>query len=512
MKRTILTLLIAVIASATTAAERPNIVIILADDLGYGSVGCNGAPQNLLPTPNIDRLAQEGLRFTDANTPSSVCSPTRYGLLTGRYCWRTSEKSDVLGPMSPLLIESSRPTIASMLKQAGYTTGVIGKWHLGFGTTTRKESDLSSPLSPGPLQVGFDSYFGIPQNHGEWWGVYADNEAVWRLRSTNRVKQPHPCYYGPEFMGFDAPQRDDWTAQTVLTDKAVDWIKQQSSAKPFFLYFASAAIHEPITPTKAAQGRSGFGPYGDWIVDVDISVGRIMQALKESGFDDNTLVVFTSDNGGIWLGGKPKVFPKVPSPYQAHLVEYLWAAQEQGLKPNGSFRDGKCSIYQGGFRVPFLARWPGHIPAKAESGQMICLVDAMATIAELTGLPLPQPETGGEDSFSFLPTLLGKAKSGRSRDALVLHSVDGTYAVRKGRWKWIEGIPANKMGATDFRAVAELYDLSKDPGEKQNVIQQHPEVVHELKKLLNELRDQGHSRPGCSALPGGDNIMTTEQP
>lgn len=472
---------------------RPNIVVILADDLGYGSVGCNGAPERLVKTPNIDRLAREGIRFTDANTPSSVCSPTRYGLMTGRYCWRTSQKSGVLGELDPLLIETSRPTIASLLKQAGYATGIVGKWHLGFGTKPRAATDLSSPLTPGPLQVGFDSYFGIPQNHGELWGIYVDNEAVWGLRSTNHVDRLRPCYYGKSYMGFDAPQRDDWTAQTVLTDKAVAWLRRQTPAKPFFLYFASAAVHEPVTPTKEAQGTSGAGPYGDWIRDVDISVGKILAALSDAGFADNTLVIFTSDNGGCRLGAKPKELREVPAPY-THQSQVLWEAQEKGLKPNGDFRGGKTSIFQGGFRVPFVARWPGHIPSKSESGHMICLVDLLATMAELTGTPLPKTDAGGEDSFSFLPALLGKTGDGTSRSALVLHSFDGTFAVRKGPWKWIEGVPAKRQRQLGFKGAEELYDLAVDPGETRNVIQAHPEVTKELRTYLATLRDPVEKR------------------
>ena len=482
-------------AAGKAKGLRPNIVIILADDLGYGSVGCYGAPQKFVATPNIDRLSREGIRFTDANTPSSLCSPTRYGLLTGRYCFRTSLKWGVLGAMDPLIIETSRPTVASMLKQAGYSTGIIGKWHLGIGTKRREETDLSSPLSPGPLQVGFDSFFGIPAVHGDTWGIYVDNEKVWGLRSTNYVEPPHRCYYPAnegKFMGFDAPQRDDWTAQTVLTDRAVSWIRQQTAAKPFFLYFASAAIHAPITPTKESQGASGIGPVGDWIQDVDISVGRIMKTLDESGFGDNTLVIFTSDNGGVWLGVKPEKVPEV-LPYP-HLLTVTWEAQEKGFKANGDFRAGKASIYEGGFRVPFIARWPGHIPARSESDQMVCLVDMMATIAELTGQPLPKPQVGGEDTFSFLPALLGKTDAKPNRKALVLHSGAGTFAVRKWPWKWIEGIPANKQGKTGFRGVEELYDLSTDPGEKHNVIHEHPDVVNELRAFLNKTRDQGRSR------------------
>ncbi|HPA21412.1 MAG TPA: arylsulfatase [Verrucomicrobiae bacterium] len=474
-------------------SQRPNIVIILADDLGYGSVGCYGAAAGAIKTPHIDRLAQEGIRFTDACTPSSLCTPTRYALITGRYCWRTSLKSGVLGPLDPLLIETSRPTIASMLRRIGYSTGIIGKWHLGFGVGVRQRTDLSSPLSPGPLQVGFDSFFGIPQNHGEWWGIYVDNEAVWGLRSTNHVDYPQPSYYGPRFMGFDAPQRDDWTAQTVLADKTVAWIKRQSVDRPFFLYFASAAIHEPITPTREARGTSGAGLYGDWIRDVDISVGRILKALDESGFGDNTLVIFTSDNGGHQVDAQVTRHREVPPPY-TFVMDAVWEAQEKGLKPNGDWRGQKGTIYEGGFRVPFVARWPGHIPPNSESGQMICLVDMMATLAALVGAPLPPSEVGGEDSFDFLPALLGKAVTSPSRKALILHSGNGTFAVRKGPWKWIEGIPAKAQGKMVPKGAEELYDLSHDPSENDNLIRSRPGVADELRAILNRARDEGRSR------------------
>lgn len=498
-------------ALAATNAERPNIVVILTDDLGYGSVGCNGAPTDLVKTPHIDRLAREGLRFTDANTPSSVCSPTRYGLLTGRYSWRTPKKWGVVDALDPLQIETSRPTVASLLKQAGYTTGIVGKWHLGFGTKQRAETDFSSPFTPGPLQVGFDFYFGLPQNHGDIWGVYMDNETVWGLRSTNHLAPSRPFYYGGQFLGFDAPLRDDWTAQSVLTDRAVSWIKQQTPAKPFFLYFASAAIHEPITPSKESQGASGIGPYGDFIQDVDISVGRIMEALEESGFGENTLVIFTSDNGGNRVVSEPKGALEPPAPY-VNFEKCLWEAWQKGFRANGEFRDQKSSIYQGGFRVPFIVRWPGHVPAKAESDQMICLVDMMATLADLVDIPLPDPQTGCEDSFSFLPALLGKTVNGSYRDAVVLQSTDGMYAVRKGQWKWIEGIQAKGIPKSHQvlwgkpQGAEELYDLSKDPAEKNNVIREHPEVASMLRDILNRTRDQGRSRIGHPSPPAAETM------
>jgi len=481
--------------SLAATEAKPNIVLILADDLGCGSVGCNGAPPNLISTPNIDRLAREGMRFTDANTPSSVCSPTRYALLTGRYGWRGRQKWGVVNPLDPLLIETSRLTLPSMLKQLGYSTAGFGKWHLGFGTTVRNPADLASPLFPGPLQVGFDTFFGIPQNHGEWWGVYFEDEAVWGLRSTNHIQYPRPSYYGPEYLGFDAPQRDDWTVQTVLADRAAAWIKKQTAAKPFFLYFASVAVHDPVTPSKESQGTSAAGPFGDWIHDLDHSVGRILEALDKAGFSENTLVIFTSDNGGNYLLQKPKNIPEVPEPY-THLVESLWEAHEKGFDPNADLRGGKASIYNGGFRVPFMARWPDRIPAKSEAGQMICLVDLMATIADVTGFKLPAPEKkGSEDSYSFLPVLLDESKE-TVRPLLVLHGLDGTYAIRKGRWKWIEGIPGEGVPPVwqGLRVSEQLFDLSKDPGEANNVLDQHPEIAGNLKDALDAIRDRGYSR------------------
>ncbi len=474
------------------AAQPPNVVIILADDLGYGSVGCYGAPPMVLKTPHIDRLAQDGIRFTQAYTPSSLCTPTRYGMMTGRYCWRTRLKSGVLGHLDPVLIETTRPTLASLFKQAGYATAVVGKWHLGFGNQPRAAADLSSPLSPGPLQVGFDYFFGIPQNHGENWGVFVDNEVVWGLRSTNHIDYPQPSYYGRKFMGFDAPQRDDWTAQTVLTDKAVAWLKQQSPAKPFFLYFASAAIHEPITPTKDSQGTSGAGLYGDWICDVDRSVGRILQALDEGGQGANTLVIFTSDNGGHQVE-KPMPHRPVLPPY-TFVMDTVWDAQQKGLKPNGDLRGQKGTVYEGGFRVPFVARWPGHIPAKSVSGEMVCLVDVMATLAELASLPMPSPAAGGEDSFSFLPALLGQTPPKPGRETLVLHSGSGVFAVRKGGWKWIEGLPVAQPNKPKPKQVEELYNLANDPAEKENLIQTRPEVARELKAVLQSIRSPKSSR------------------
>jgi arylsulfatase A-like enzyme len=265
-------------AEQPSAARKPNIVLILADDFGYGSAGCYGADRDLVRTPNIDRLAREGRRFTDASTPSSVCSPTRYGVLTGRYCWRTSLKHKVLHANDPMLIKTSRTTVASLLQRHGYATAAVGKWHLGYGST--KPVDFTITLRPGPQDVGFDYHFGVPSNHGDFTGVFVDGEMVAGLRSTKR-KPFGESYYGCPFLGLDAPQRDDPAVMETITDKAVAWIEEQGRDKPFFLSFTPVAVHEPVTPSRHTKGSSKVGPYGDWIHELDRSVGRILDTLDK---------------------------------------------------------------------------------------------------------------------------------------------------------------------------------------------------------------------------------------
>ncbi|MDE0101032.1 MAG: sulfatase-like hydrolase/transferase [Bryobacterales bacterium] len=299
-----LAVVLASIGNARDTEQYPNIVIILSDDLGYGSINSYGASERYVRTPSIDRLSDEGRRFTDANTTSSVCTPTRYSLLTGRYCWRTSLRHGVLGITAPLHIETSRPTIASLLKSAGYRTAAIGKWHLGYGTG---RTDFTKPLDPGPLEVGFDYHFGVPQNHGDATGVYVRNRATVGLRSS-RVEPFGQTPYGRQFLGFDAPHRVDENVMGELTTEAVKWLRRQDPETPFFLYFAPVAIHFPYTPSEETKGGSGVGLYGDWIHELDLSVGRIASALDELGLAGDTLLIFTSDNGGVLLseGDRPE--------------------------------------------------------------------------------------------------------------------------------------------------------------------------------------------------------------
>jgi arylsulfatase A-like enzyme len=507
--RTLLCLLLTLTASA---ADRPNIIVILADDYGYGSAGCYGADPKLVRTPAIDRLAAEGRRFTDGNTTSSVCSPTRYSLLTGRYCWRTTLTHEVLGTFSPLHIEPTRVNLASLLKQKGYHTAAVGKWHLGYGKENEDpkwRTEYKAELSPGPLDIGFDYHFGVPSNHGDLTGVYVENRFVYGLRAGQipagmKLAGPaadsddYQASYGPEdtesgkakILEIDAPRRKKERVMKVLTDKATDWLEAQPKDQPFFLYFAPVAVHNPITPDKDLAGKSAAGPYGDWIHELDQSVGRILATLDKMGATKDTLVLFTSDNGGVFR------------PENGRLLQTT--ASKAGLKINGALRGSKHDIWEGGFKVPFIARWPGKVAAGSTATQMVSVVDILATTAEIVGTSLPAKDVGAEDSRSFLPVLLGSADA-KGREDMIVHSADGTFAVRKGRWKWIEGVPVDEIaeGARRSRKDqfrSQLYDTVADPAETKDVSAEHPEVVAELKDLLRRYRDGAFSRE----LPAAD--------
>ncbi|MGV3660848.1 MAG: sulfatase family protein [Prosthecobacter sp.] len=494
------------ISFAALAADTPNVVIILADDYGYGSAGCYGADGKLIQTPNIDRLAREGRRFTDANTTSSVCSPTRYSVVTGRYCWRTSLTSGVLSTFSPLHIETTRLNMASLLKKHGYQTAAIGKWHLGYGSSNgspKWRTDYSAEISPGPLDIGFDYHFGVPANHGDVAGVYVENRFVYGLRSGNipeGMKIPGPDTDNTDFKStytkddteggradpipLDAPRRVNERVMPVLTSKAAGWISQQKKDTPFFLYYTPVAVHNPVTPDKDMAGKSAAGPYGDWIQELDRSVGGVLKALDDAGLAQDTLVMLSSDNGGVF-------HPEREMPQTT--------AFKAGLKVNGDLRGSKHSVWQGGFQVPFLARWPAKIPAGTVCDDMISLADILATTAAIVGEKLPAAGTAAEDSHNALPALLGTKDAPPTREHMIVHSSDGTFAIRKGKWKWVEGVPVSdiKPGVRKTRAdefKPQLFNLKDDPAEVTDVAAKHPEVVKELSMLLNRYRDGGYSR------------------
>ncbi|MBL9113527.1 MAG: arylsulfatase [Verrucomicrobiaceae bacterium] len=491
--------LFALFSASVVAADSPNVVVILSDDLGWGSVGCYGANPDLVSTPNIDRLANEGRRFTDANTTSSVCSPTRYSLLTGRYCWRTSLISEVLGTTAPLHIETTRLTLASMLKQKGYNCAAVGKWHLGYGSAER--CDFTQELKPGPLEIGFDYHFGVPANHGDLSGVYVENHWVYGLDKASPSTPSAPYFTMGQQKGkqvknleLNAPKRVDENVMETLTDKICGWIDQQSSDKPFFVYFTPVAVHNPITPSKHTAGKSKGGPFCDFISDLDLSVGRVMEVLDKKGFAKNTLVLFSSDNGGV---NKPE---------NTNLVQTT--AQNAGLKPVGPFRGGKHDVWEGGFRVPYIIRWPGAVPAKTVCDETVSIVDTLASIAAVTGCKLPPASQGAEDSHDVSKAWLGQEYTRPLRPDLIVHSADGNFAIRKGMHKWIEGVPADDVKPTSKKARAaqfkrQLFDLAGDLAETTDISTQQQGVVTELEALLNRYRDGGYSRemPPLGAKP-----------
>ncbi len=512
MKPALLLALVLCVPLSVASADTPNIIVILADDYGYGSAGCYGADGKLVRTPNIDRLAKEGRRFTDGNTTSSVCSPTRYSVLTGRYCWRTSLTHEVLSTFAPLHIETTRLNMASLLKKHGYQTAAVGKWHLGYGSSDgapKWRPDYSAELSPGPLDIGFDYHFGVPSNHGDLTGVFVENRFVYGLRSGTipsgmKIAGPVPdddnfkATYGPEdtesgkatILAIDAPRRKNERVMAELTTKATTWIERQDRSKPFFLYFTPVAVHNPVTPDKDLAGRSAAGLFGDWIHELDRSVGRVLDTLDKLDAAKNTLIIFSSDNGGV----------KEPARADSLQTKALNA----GLAVNGALRGGKHHVWEGGFKVPFIVRWPGKAPAGSVSNEMVSLADILATTAAIVGDTLPPASKAAEDSYNMLPAILGDSPSPIRRD-MIVHSSDGVFAIRKGPWKWIEGVPVDdikagvrKSRADEFRP--QLYNTHDDPAETKDVSATHPEIVRELKARLNLYRDGGFSRETPAAL------------
>jgi arylsulfatase A-like enzyme len=480
------------------AAEKPNIIFILADDLGIGDVRCFN-PEGRIATPNLDRLAAAGLKFTDAHTPSAVCTPTRYGVLTGRYNWRTTLQSGVLGGLSPRLIEPGRLTVAQMLKDNGYATACVGKWHLGMDWAKHAGKqvealniekpeqvwsvDFTKPIANGPNAVGFDYYFGIAASLDMVPYTFIENDRVSVVPTkdvsfpmmTDRENGGH-TRKGPGAEGFEAVD-----VLPRLAEKAAEWIEKSAKAgKPFFLYLPLNAPHTPINPLPEWKGRSGLNAYGDFVMQVDAATGQVFDALEKAGVAGNTLVIFTSDNGC--------------SP-QAKFDEL----RAKNHDPSAGFRGHKADIFEGGHRVPFIVRWPGKVKAGGSSGQMVCLVDFIATCAEIAGAKLPA--SAAEDSISFLPVLLGA--DGPRRQALVSHSINGSFAIREGNWKLClcagsGGWSAPKPGSPQERDLPadQLYDLAADRAEQKNVAAEHPDIVKRLSDMLDKYIADGRSTAG----------------
>ena len=467
-------------------ASNPNIIVILADDMGYGDVGCYN-PESKIPTPNMDKLASQGIRFLNAHSPAALSTPTRYGLLTGRYCWRTRLKEGVLiGYDEVSLIEHGRPTIASVLRDKGYHTAAIGKWHLGLNWQTsdgyviqndqdrwniepsafqenEKHIDFSRPITGGPIELGFDYFFGTAGcSTSDPPYCYIEQNLTVGIPS---VMSPDDFRKLPGFApGLMMPGFSLTGVDPDFTEKAIGFIKghqDQQPGKPFFLYLALSSPHNPFLPPDFAKGKSTEGPRGDLVTVVDWSVGQILEVLKLYGLEKNTLVIVTSDNGAM--------------------------KGANGHKSNGEYRGYKANIWDGGHRIPFIARWPGKIGAGTETSEVISLTDMFATISSLVSAKVK--DGSGEDSYDVLPTFFGKHQEDSDTRVRVFHSGGGFFAIQKGPWKLIEGTKGSgsgKRAADDMPAMkaGQLYNVVEDPFETHDLWEKEPKVVSELMPLL----------------------------
>jgi len=490
----IITLLI--VSQGRAEDPPPNIVIILADDMGYGDIRALN-PDSTIPTPNLDRLAAAGMTFTDGHSPSAVCTPTRYGLLTGRYCWRTRLKKGVLGGYSPPLIDSDRETIATMLSARGYRTAAVGKWHLGMTLPTLpgrsvEDSppwhgdpgiDFAGVITDSPVHHGFDDYFGVSASLDMAPFVYVRDD-----RFTMRPTLEQQAVKFPHFVR-NGPRAEDFIIDGVLdrlTQEAVALISNAAAGEePFFLYMPLTAPHKPTQPHERFRGRTQLGEYGDFVAQVDWSVGEVLTALDTAGVSDETLVFYTSDNGSYMYryAGDRKDHVDDPT-IQGYRAEHHTA--------NGPFRGTKADVWEAGHHVPLLARWPGRIEAGTRCGQSVCLTDLFSTCADVVGVKLGNDLA--EDSYSMLRLLDG---ADEPRGAPVIHhSAGGMFAIRDGKWKLVLGNGSGgreKPRGEPFGKPYQLFDLSTDVGETTNVAARHPQVVARLSERFQQIHDAGRS-------------------
>ncbi|MFO7870340.1 MAG: arylsulfatase [Kiritimatiellia bacterium] len=488
-------------------SEKPNIVYILVDDMGYGDLSCNNA-DSAWQTPNLDALASSGLRFTDAHSSSAVCTPTRYGILTGRYNWRSRLKAGVVGGYTPALLEKDRTTVAGFLREHGYHTACVGKWHVGITWPLKpdmpsdtpeedkwKHTDYSQPVLDGPCDHGFDTFFGISasldmppyvfikdnrvtEQPSEWTEGGPEDEPPGKKRGVKGSVNYAFWRPGPKGPGFTFEN-----CLPRLTEKAVEYVRdRESSSKPFFLYLPLPAPHTPIVPTPEFRGKSGTNPYGDFCLMVDRVVGKVVSALSETRQEKNTVVIFASDNGCS------------PSARYDVLAQF-------GHNPSYIYRGHKADIWEGGHRIPLLVRWPGRVSPGAVTNQTVCLTDLFATSAEILGAEVP--EDAAEDSISNLPLWLNPDLDEPVREATVHHSISGMFSIRQGPWK-LEMCPGSggwskptdsEAREMDLHSI-QLYDVAADPGERTNVVDSHPEIVKKLTALLTDYVEKGRSTPG----------------
>ncbi len=470
------------------ADELPNIIFVMADDLGIGDISPTN-PDCKIETPNLQTMADQGLTFLDAHSPSSVCTPTRYGVLTGRYNWRSRLARGVLGGSSSHLIPADRPTVAHMLHKSGYHNQMIGKWHLGWDwaklpDTDGKKIDFTQPVKNGPDINGFDGYYGHCGSLDMAPYVWVDTGKITaipkREEGVTKKQDPYAWYR-------KGPISPDFEIEKVLPhlfEKSIAHIKARAATakegKPFFLYLPLPAPHTPIVPVPPFKDASGINPYADFVMQVDHHMGELMAAVKDAGIDDNTIIFFTSDNGCS------------PEANFDLLKEHAHA-------PSAGYRGHKADIYEGGHRIPLIVRWPAKIKGGKTTQAMTCLTDLYATLRDVTGQPAE--DLGGEDSHSLVPVFNGSEKS--SRTSLISHSIGGSFAIRKGDWKlclsagsggW--SAPNEKVAKKNGLPKMQLFNLKSDRGEQKNLVNDEPEQVESLLKLLAEEVARGRSTEG----------------
>jgi arylsulfatase A len=480
-------------------AAAPNILYILADDMGVGDVSALN-PKSIWQTPHLDRLAREGMTFTDAHSSSGVCTPTRYTLLTGRYSWRSTLKRGVLNGYGPSLIEPGRLTLPAFLRQQGYATAMFGKWHLGVDWAKSgpkpEDVDYAKPFGGGPTARGFDRFFGISASLDMPPYVWLENDRVTALPAGTVGDSPAPKLWRAGPIGADFKMEE---VQPKLIEKTIGYLAERGAArdgKPFFAYLALAAPHTPTLPTREFVGKTKT-PYGDFIAQIDTDVGALLAALEKHGLAKNTLVIFTTDNGYAPAGDIPK-------------------HRDLGHDSSAGFRGTKSDAFEGGHRVPFIARWPGVTPAGSRCADVIGQLDLFATCAELLSVKLP--ESAAEDSSSMLALLRGQPAPASRRNSLVHHSAEGEFAIRQGKWKLIlcpgsggwspptrAPSPWTQAKVDSFEGLPpfQLYDLESDRAEKNNLVAKHPEIVQRLGRLMRETIDRGRSTPGSEQRNAG---------
>ena len=469
----------------------PNVILVMADDLGIGDITPTNS-KSKIKTPNLQKMANEGMTFLDAHSPSSVCTPTRYGLLTGRYCWRTRIARGVLSGRSDHLIPKERPTLGHLMRGGGYSTAMIGKWHLGWDWAKKNNKiDFSRPVKNGPDINGFDYYYGHCGSLDMPPYVWVDTGKITVEPTREEGVTKSEDRYGWYRKG---PISEDFKIEEVLPhlfNKSFDYIKSHlggsGKGKPFFVYLALPAPHTPIVPVPPFKGASGLNPYADFVMQIDHHMGELFKVLLETGIDKNTLVVFTSDNGC-----SPEANFKL--------------LKDKGHDPSGGFRGHKADIYEGGHRVPLLVRWPGHInfTHKEKDGGAICettvsLTDIYKTLEEISGQK--NKTKGGEDGFSIVPLLNGDQAN--DRKSIISHSIGGSFAIREGNWKLClsrgsGGWSAPRESEAKRRELPnmQLFNLKDDPGEKNNLVRSNPAKVTSLLDLLRSQVDRGRSTPG----------------